>query len=85
VPQQERRKRRHSRGRRSVFDRLARGIRRILLPPPTVKVGLPHAEHGKRGQIIAFAIALVLLLIAALAVIAVEGDFVPSTPVPAEE
>jgi hypothetical protein len=85
VPEQERRGRRRSRGRRPLYERFVGAIRRFLFPRPAVKVGLPHAEHGRRGQIIGFAIALVLLVITALTVIAVEGGLSGLDPVPAEE
>lgn len=47
-------------------------------------MGSLHNDRAKRGQVIAFAIALVLMLITALAVIAVEGGFQSSNP-PAEQ
>jgi hypothetical protein len=85
VPEQKRRRRHRSRGRAPLHVRFAGAIRRFLFPRPTVRIGLPHAEHGRRGQIIGFAIALALLVITALTVIAVEGGLSGLNPVPAEE
>jgi hypothetical protein len=72
-------KRKARRGRKLLHERFIDGIRRLLFPrPTTMALGLPHHQGGKRGQIIGFTIALVLMVITALTVIAVEGGFQPS-------
>lgn len=79
------RKRRRRHGRRPLHVRFIDGVRGLLFPRSAMAIGLPHDERGKRGQIIAFAIVLVLMVIGALTVIAAEGGFSPSNPVPVEE
>lgn len=59
-------------------------MRRLLFPRPRMALGSPQEERAKRGQVIGFAIALVLMMITALTVIALEGGFQSGNPAPAE-